>query len=55
VFLSKLFGSTLPMLATKLKLDPTILCGPLIATSLDLTSTSLLFGIGIGILQIVIH
>lgn len=54
VFLSKLFGSTLPMLATKLKLDPTILCGPLIATSLDLCSTSLLFGIGIGILHFLV-
>lgn len=53
VFLSKIFGSSLPMLATKLKLDPSILCGPLIATSLDLCSTSLLFGIGIGILVLV--
>lgn len=53
VFLAKIFGTLLPMLATKLKLDPTVLCGPLIATSLDLCSTSLLFGIGIGILVLV--
>lgn len=53
VVLAKLFGASLPILATKLKLDPTLMSGPLISTSLDLCSTSLLFGIGITILHFI--
>lgn len=53
VIMSKLLGACLPIIALKLKLDPTIMSGPLISTTLDLASTSLLFGIGIWILQIV--
>ena len=51
VVLAKLFGASLPILATKLKLDPTLMSGPLISTLLDLCSTSLLFGIGITLLH----
>ena len=51
--MSKLLGACLPIIALKLKLDPTIMSGPLISTTLDLASTSLLFGIGIWVLQIV--
>lgn len=53
VILAKLFGASLPILAMKLKLDPTIMSGPLIATSLDLCSTSLLFGLGITVLTFI--
>lgn len=48
--LSKCLGSVLPLIATKFKIDPTVMSAPLISTTLDVCSTSILFGIGIGIL-----
>lgn len=54
IIFAKLLGVCLPLLATKFKLDPTIMCGPLIATLLDITSTSLLFLIGITILSFIV-
>ncbi|MDE7221890.1 MAG: magnesium transporter, partial [Ureaplasma sp.] len=53
IIFAKLLGVCLPLLAIKFKLDPTIMCGPLIATLLDITSTSLLFLIGIAILSLI--
>ncbi len=55
VILSKLLGSLLPLIAIKFKLDPTVMSTPLIATTIDVCSTSILFAVGIGLLSIVIH
>lgn len=49
IVLSKLLGSSLPILAIKLKIDPTVMSAPILATILDVTTTTLLFGIGLGI------
>ncbi|GAA5414834.1 magnesium transporter [Ureaplasma ceti] len=54
VVLSKCLGSVLPLIATKLKIDPTVMSAPLISTTLDVCSTSILFGVGIGILLCII-
>ncbi len=54
VILSKLLGSLLPLIATKFKLDPTVMSTPLIATTIDVCSTSILFAVGIGLLSLVI-
>ena len=48
IILSKTLGAVLPLLATKLGKDPTVMSAPLIATLLDVSSTALLFSIGIG-------
>lgn len=53
IIMSKLLGVCLPIIAIKFKLDPTIMSGPLISTTLDLASTSLLFGIGIWVIQLI--
>lgn len=50
IILSKTLGAILPLIAFKLGKDPTVMSAPLIATILDVCSTSILFGIGIGIL-----
>ena len=55
VILSKLLGSILPLIATKLKFDPTVMSSPLIATTIDVCSTSILFAIGIGLLTLIIN
>lgn len=54
IILSKLLGSILPLIATKFKLDPTVMSTPLIATTIDVCSTSILFAVGIGLLSLVI-
>lgn len=55
VILSKLLGSILPLIATKFKIDPTVMSTPLIATTIDVCSTSILFAVGIGLLSLVIN
>lgn len=52
IVLSKLLGSCLPILALKLKKDPTVMSAPILATILDVISTTLLFSIGIGIIRL---
>ncbi len=49
IILSKLLGSALPIIAMKLKIDPSVMSAPILATILDVTTTTLLFGIGLGI------
>ncbi len=53
ITLSKTLGSTLPILATKLKKDPTVMSSPALATILDVVTTTLLFSIGIGIIMLI--
>lgn len=45
ITLSNILGTCLPFLATKLGLDPTILCGPLVTTLIDVSGISIYFGI----------
>lgn len=49
IVISKLVGATLPMIATKLKLDPTIMSAPLLTTIVDSVSLVIYFTIA-GIL-----
>ncbi len=53
IVFSKTLGSVLPIIATKLKKDPTVMSSPALATLLDVVTTTLLFGIGIGIIQLI--
>jgi magnesium transporter len=45
VILAKMVGGTLPLAAKKLKLDPTIMAGPLITTIVDALTLMVYFGI----------
>lgn len=45
LLLSKLIGASLPFLATKLKLDPAVVSGPIISTIADLASLGIYFGL----------
>lgn len=54
IVFSKLLGGMLPLLATKFKIDPTIMSTPILSTLLDMVTTVILFGIGILFLLIVI-
>ncbi len=53
IILSKTLGSVLPILATKMKKDPAVMSSPALATLLDVITTTLLFGIGIGIISVI--
>ncbi len=55
IILSKTLGAILPLIAYRLGKDPTVMSAPLIATILDVCSTSILFGIGIGVLYPIIQ
>lgn len=55
IVISKTLGASLPLLANKLNLDPTVMSAPLISTILDVCSTSILFSIGIGVLLPIIN
>lgn len=48
ILLGNMFGTFLPIWAKKIKLDPTLVCGPFITTTLDIVTVSLLFGLGIA-------
>ena len=54
IFFSKLLGSALPIIATKCNIDPTVMSAPILATLLDVVTTTTLFGIGIGIIHVII-
>ncbi len=45
IMVAKISGSLLPLLAKKLKLDPAIMAGPLIATSVDAVTLTVYFSI----------
>ncbi len=51
IILSKTLGSTLPIIAIKLKKDPAVMSSPVLATILDVLTSTLLFGIGIVIIH----
>ncbi len=51
IFFSKLLGSALPIIATKCNID---MSAPILATLLDVVTTTTLFGIGIGIIHVII-
>lgn len=53
VILAKIVGGTLPILAKKLKLDPAVLAAPLLTTLIDALSTTIFFGVSIGIMVMV--
>lgn len=54
IIISKLLGGTLPLLATKLKIDPTIMSTPILSTLLDMVTTIILFGMGIAFLLLIV-
>ncbi|EDT49511.1 magnesium transporter [Ureaplasma urealyticum] len=54
IVISKLLGGILPLLATKLKIDPTIMSTPILSTLLDMVTTIILFGFGILFLLIIV-
>ncbi len=54
IFFSKLLGAVLPIVATQFKIDPTVMSAPILATLLDIVTTTTLFGIGIGIIHVII-
>lgn len=51
IIFSKLLGTILPLIAVKFNKDPTVMSAPLIATIVDIASTSILFGLGILVLH----
>ncbi|MGL4948483.1 MAG: magnesium transporter [Mycoplasma sp.] len=53
IFIAKLLGSTLPILATKFNIDPTVMSAPILATVLDVTTTTILFGVGISVVSLI--
>lgn len=54
IILAKLVGGTLPLLARKMKLDPTVMAAPLLTTLIDALSTMIFFGISIGIMVLIL-
>lgn len=52
VVLAKLIGGFLPILASRLKLDPAIMAGPLITTLVDMCSLTIFFNIASKLLNI---
>ena len=52
VFLAKVIGGILPILAKRLKLDPAIMAAPLITTSVDAVSLVIYFQIAVELLHI---
>ncbi|MGL4952126.1 MAG: magnesium transporter [Mycoplasma sp.] len=49
ILIAKILGSSLPILATKFNIDPTVMSAPILATVLDVTTTTVLFGVGISV------
>lgn len=54
VIFSKMLGALLPILATKCRIDPSVMASPLISTILDSVSSLILFGFGSLFLQLVL-
>lgn len=55
IIISKLLGGMLPLFATKLKIDPTIMSTPILSTLLDMVTTIILFGMGIAFLLLIVN
>ncbi|MDR1018459.1 MAG: magnesium transporter [Lachnospiraceae bacterium] len=51
VIVSKLIGCSLPMLASKVKLDPAIMASPVITTIVDICSIAIYFAITVKLVQ----
>lgn len=51
IIVAKFLGSALPILATKCNIDPTVMSAPILATLLDVITTTTLFGIGIFVVH----
>ncbi|MCV3743592.1 magnesium transporter [Ureaplasma sp. ES3154-GEN] len=54
IVLSKILGALLPIIATRMKVDPTVMSTPILSTLLDMVTSTILFSICIGFLMIVI-
>lgn len=54
VFVAKLIGCTLPILAKRIGFDPAVMAGPFITTIVDVTTLLLLFGIAQAVMTRVI-
>ncbi len=52
IFIAKLVGCTLPMLAKKLGFDPAVMASPFITTIVDAISLIVYFGIATALLHI---
>ena len=52
IMMSKLVGSSLPLLASKIGFDPAVMANPLISTVCDSLSLLIYFGIATTILNI---
>ena len=52
VFVAKVIGGILPILAKRLKLDPAIMAAPLITTIVDAVSLVIYFQIAVELLHI---
>ena len=52
VVIAKFIGCMMPMLATRLKLDPALMASPLITTIVDACSITIFFSIAVAILGI---
>ncbi len=52
IMMSKLVGSSLPLLASKIGFDPAVMANPLISTVCDSLSLLIYFGIATSILNI---
>ena len=52
MFLAKVIGGILPILAKRLKLDPAIMAAPLITTIVDAVSLVIYFQIAVELLHI---
>ncbi len=53
ISLSKMIGATLPLLAIKMKTDPTAMASPMLTTLIDTATTTILFAIGTSIIMLV--
>ncbi len=53
ISLSKMIGACLPLLAMKLKTDPTAMASPMLTTLIDTATTTILFVIGTAVIMLV--
>ena len=52
VLIAKSIGCTLPLLASKLHLDPALMASPLITTLVDACSLTILFSIATAVMHV---
>ena len=52
VFIAKIVGAILPMLAKKCKLDPAVMASPFITTIVDAVALIVYFNIAVSVLKI---